>query len=230
MKISGFETQTKKEKKLDISSWISNDEKRNNLSNIDTCNNYSAACDGYRAVIIGDIDNFFYQSWNELDHPVLSLVSKACPKLNDLKHYNKITINVDEMYQISKLFAKNQIVKTKTQSTDKKGKVKTITNTVNRPTIFSCIKNSHHLNLYFANSEMNAQLDIINEINIDNVKLGINAKFLEDAMKLLKNRKHHNVTLYINDNNLYPIVIYTNDIYIMLLPVRFYDNEQEGES
>jgi hypothetical protein len=224
MKISGFQEKETKVKKLDIESFKGKEDARKELQSIDICGEYTGACDGVRGVITGNVENFFNQTFDPSENYLLNLLSKVLinPRTLDYE-YNKITINLDELLQAATLFAKNmhytKIIESKHHKT---GKVKQIKSKVKRPLILRFDDNKLALN--FPETEMNATLDSYNEMNSNLEKVAINPQYLLDALKLLKNRKYRgSLTIYMIQNS--PIVMYAENIYIMILPIRIKDED-----
>ena len=238
--LSGFtQTKTKKETKPDISTFISTDESsRKDFHQIDHNSelNYMAACDGYRLALTGNIENWDYQSFDEKVNPVLKLAKSALPSISDLKSSHTITFNTNDLLEAMKLFAKNMKSKTefqtKIETGKKKGQFITKTREILLPVIMRAYTDNHKVTFNLADTDMKATLDV--DINLKyanmNIHMGFNPKYLMDAVKLFKNRKHDAITLRLMDKenyNVNPLCMYDKDIYVMILPVRTKTDIQE---
>ena len=226
MIISGFEPKAKKEKKMDIECFVGGKYSRDIFQKIDTDGKYSSACDGFRLVITGNIENFQYQTFDDKDNPLLKLAHSVTPKINDLDYlYNKITVNVNELLEASNLFKKNMKITEKNIKTGKnESKV--------FPVVTEITNNKIQMEFLYK-SEMKAEIDVVSELynQKNKIRIGLNPKYIHDAMKLLRNRKVENITMFFTENNpeVNPIHMYTKDIYIMIFPVRLPTQEEKEE-
>jgi DNA polymerase III sliding clamp (beta) subunit (PCNA family) len=239
--LSGFNTPPtkKKETKPDISTFISTDESTKNKGFLQVDHNselnYSSACDGFRLALTGDIDNFEYQSFDEKINPVLKLAKSVLPSLNELNSHT-ITFNTNDLLEAMKLFAKNmkhkETYQRKIETGKKKGQFETKTREILRPVIMRVYTDDYKVSFNLDNTDMRAILDVDINLKYANMKInmGLNPKYLMDAVKLFKNRKHDSITIRLMDKenyNVSPVCMYDKDIYVMLLPVRVKTDKQE---
>ncbi len=225
--IQGFnqEQKPKKEKISDLISFIGSEEARPEFQKLDITEKYTGACDGVRAALAGNIENFFYETFDPEENFTLNLLTKVLinPKTLDYE-YNKITVNIDELLEATKLFAKNiNGVRIDAYHDKKKGKLIEKKVKYKRPLVLRFPDN--RLTMNFPGTEMFASLDSYNEISGDIEKIGMNAQYLLDGLKLFKNRKHQgSITIYFTKGS--PLCMYSENLYIMILPVSMPKDEQ----